>query len=218
MCPSVDRNRCTGHRLDQVREPTLREIDARAFRRGLNGLLDVYVAAMNPPAEQLPGRQTIMHRHATYPGFRAFVIERRRALGSTVVGFVYGFHGAPGQWWHDVVDLELVRRGGREHGATWLSDTFEVAELHVHPAYQGQGLGRRLLTTVCAERTERTVVLSTLDLRPDTPARNLYRSVGFTDLLSGFEFPGGGPPYAVMGAPLPLSRKYESVDDHTPTA
>jgi ribosomal protein S18 acetylase RimI-like enzyme len=87
-----------------------------------------------------------------------------------------------------------------------LSDAYEVAELHVHPTYQGMGLGRKLLTTLCGERPERTVVLSTLDRRPETPAHRLYRSVGFVDLLSSFEFPGGGPPYAVMGAPLPLVR------------
>ncbi|GAB3668842.1 GNAT family N-acetyltransferase [Actinocorallia lasiicapitis] len=192
-----------------MREPNLRQIDVRAFRRHLNGMLDVYIAAMEPPADQLPGRHTIMHKHSTYPGFRAFVVERRRTLGTTIAGFIYGFHGAPGQWWHDVVAGELSRRDGREHAKHWLSDTFEVAELHVHPAFQGQGLGRKLLTTLCAGREERTVVLSTLDLRPDTPARNLYRSEGFTDLLSQYEFPGGGPPYAVMGAPLPLSRERE---------
>ncbi|GAA3216394.1 GNAT family N-acetyltransferase [Actinocorallia longicatena] len=192
-----------------MKEPSLREIDTRVFRRNLNGLLDVYIAAMEPPSDQLPGRQTIMHRHSSYPGFKAYVFERRRALGTTIAGFVYGFHGASGQWWHDVVNGELERRGGREHSDRWLADTFEVAELHVHPGFQGQGLGRRLLTTICSERSEQTVVLSTLDLRPDTPARNLYRSVGFTDLLSGFEFPGGGPPYAVMGAPLPLALKQQ---------
>jgi GNAT superfamily N-acetyltransferase len=193
-----------------VREPSLREIDTRVFRRQLNNLLDVYIAAMEPPADQLPGRQTIMHRHSTYPGFRAFVVERKRPLGTTIGGFIYGFHGAAGQWWHDVVNGELAHRGGREHAETWLGDTFEVAELHVHPAFQGHGLGRKLLTTLCAERKERTVVLSTLDIRQDTPARFLYRSVGFNDLLAGFEFPGGGPPYAVMGAPLPLIRKRET--------
>ena len=37
-----------------------------------------------------------------------------------------------------------------------------------------------------------------------TPARKLYYSLGFADLLTNFLFPGGGPPYAVMGATLPL--------------
>ena len=45
-------------------------------------------------------------------------------------------------------------------------------------------------------------LLSTRDA--DTPARKLYHSLGFTDLLRSYVFPGGGPPYAVMVAPLPL--------------
>ncbi|GAA0954104.1 GNAT family N-acetyltransferase [Actinocorallia libanotica] len=189
-----------------MREPTLREIDVKTFRRMLTPMIEVYIAAMDPPRSQLPGRQSIMQRHANHPGFRAFVVERRRALGSTVVGFIYGFHGAAGQWWHDVVASELYARSGREHSEHWLRDAYEVAELHVHPDYQGRGLGRKLLNVLCADRPESTVVLSTLDRRPETPAHRLYRSVGFADLLSNFEFPGGGPPYAVMGAPLPLVR------------
>jgi hypothetical protein len=46
-------------------------------------------------------------------------------------------------------------------------------------------------------------VLSTRDAQ--TPARKLYFSLGFADLLTDFLFPGGGPPYAVMGAALPLA-------------
>jgi hypothetical protein len=59
-----------------------------------------------------------------------------------------------------------------------------------------------MLLTLTSHRTERTAVLSTRDAL--TPARRLYRSLGFADLLTGFLFPGGGPPYAVMGARLPL--------------
>ncbi|WP_067478231.1 GNAT family N-acetyltransferase [Actinomadura hibisca] len=191
-----------------MREPRLREIDRRAFLRRLRPVLEVYAAAMRPPADQLPGRHTIMDRHASYPGFRALVAERRGPLPGlppAVRGFAYGFHGERGQWWHDVVRGALVQVGGEEHAAGWLDDPFEVAELHVHPDAQGQGLGRALLTGLCAGRTERTVVLSTLHRADDTPARRLYRSVGMVDLLTDFEFPGGGPRYAVMGGRLPLA-------------
>ena len=75
--------------------------------------------------------------------------------------------------------------------------------MHVDPAYQARGIGRRMLLELTRERPERTALLSTRDAL--TPARRLYRSLGFTDLLTDFVFPGGGPPYAVMGAVLPLA-------------
>jgi GNAT superfamily N-acetyltransferase len=203
--------------LGPMRQPNLREVDQRAFRKRLGSLLDVYTAAMNPPADQLPGRHTIMERHSAYPAFRAVVFEwrhgpapfvlgaGRRPVPAKVAGFAYGFRGVPGQWWHDVVHEALADAGGKPHADNWLADVFEVAELHVHPSCQGRGLGRRLLEALCEGRTERTVVLSTLD-RPDSPARHLYSSVGMTDLLRYFQFPGGGQAYAIMGAPLPLDR------------
>jgi ribosomal protein S18 acetylase RimI-like enzyme len=87
-------------------------------------------------------------------------------------------------------------------GVAWLDDSFEVAELHVRPPYQGMGIGRELLLRLTSGRPERTAVLSTADA--ESRARRLYRGVGFTDLLTGFRFSGGEPPYAVMGARLPL--------------
>ena len=45
-------------------------------------------------------------------------------------------------------------------------------------------------------------MLSTQDA--DSPARRLYRRLGFADLLTGYCFPGTPVPYAVMGATLPL--------------
>jgi len=86
---------------------------------------------------------------------------------------------------------------------TWLDNSFEIAELHVMPSCQGRGIGRSLLLSLTADRPERTAVLSTADA--PTRARRLYRGVGFTDLLTDFRFSGGEPPYAVMGAILPLS-------------
>ena len=65
-----------------------------------------------------------------------------------------------------------------------------------------RGIGRSLLLGLTAGRHEHTAALSTQD--DNSPARRLYHSVGFADLLTGFSFPGGGPPYTVMGAVLPL--------------
>jgi len=70
-------------------------------------------------------------------------------------------------------------------------------------AAERRGVGAGVLLQLTAGRPERTALLSTRDA--DSPARRLYRGTGFTDLLTGFAFfPGGEPPYAVMGAELPL--------------
>ncbi|MFI6596847.1 GNAT family N-acetyltransferase [Nonomuraea sp. NPDC050536] len=118
------------------------------------------------------------------------------------MGFAYGFHGAHGQWWHDVVFRALDAQNGRNVAEAWLGDAFELAEIHVHPDYQGKGVGRAMIRTLCAGRRERSGVLSTHD-RP-TAARHLYRTLGFQDLLSRFVFPGGHEDYAIVGRPLPL--------------
>ena len=118
-----------------------------------------------------------------------------------MAGFIYGFTGRPGQWWHDTVATALASLDPSAATA-WLADSFEVAELHVLPAYQGRGIGRRLLLDLTGGRPERTALLSTQDA--ESPARQLYRSAGFADLLAGFYFSGGDSPYAVMGATLPL--------------
>ena len=176
------------------------ELSPAEFTARLDQLIAVYAAAMRPPAELLAGRRATMAGHAANPGFRA--LAATDGTGETV-GFGYGFRGAAGQWWHDTVRRALVASRGDAAAAAWLGDSFEVAELHVAPDYQGAGIGADVLLRLTSARPERTALLSTRDA--DTPARRLYRGTGFTDLLTAFHFfPGGEPPYAVMGAELPL--------------
>jgi ribosomal protein S18 acetylase RimI-like enzyme len=188
---------------------TYRELGPKEFRGAIRSLVGVYAAAMNPPDRTLSGREAIMERHAASPGFRGLT-----ALASgRLAGFIYGFHGETGQWWHDMVATALVTRSGmaipaadyadQDARGTWLDDSFEIAELHVLPLWQGRGIGRSLLLSLTSGRPERTAVLSTADA--PTRARRLYRGVGFTDLLTDFRFSGSEPPYAVMGATLPLA-------------
>ena len=176
------------------------ELGPREFRAAIGDLVAVYAAAMNPPERLIGGREAIMDRHAASPGFRCLTAVD----DGVVAGFCYGFHGESGQWWHDMVATALASRSGAEcpEVVAWLEDSFEIAELHVLPPYQGAGIGRSLLLSVTDDRDERTAVLSTADA--ETRARRLYRGVGFTDLLTGFRFSGAEPPYAVMGALLPL--------------
>jgi ribosomal protein S18 acetylase RimI-like enzyme len=179
---------------------TITELDHRAFLANIDEQLAIYGEAMAAPADELPGRRTIMERHAGYAGLRALAAIDEAS--GTIVGLAYGFRGLPGQWWHDVVMSAIAARSGRAAARDWLENAMEIAEVHVRPAYQARGIGRRLVLALTASRPERTALLSTRDAA--TPARRLYRSLGFTDLLTDFLFPGGGVPYAVMGAPLPL--------------
>jgi ribosomal protein S18 acetylase RimI-like enzyme len=188
---------------------TYRELGPREFRAVIRSLVGVYAAAMNPPDRTLSGRQAIMDRHAASPGFRGLSAH----VDGRLAGFTYGFHGESGQWWHDMVAAALATRSGAgisaaeyvgdDTPAAWLDDSFEVAELHVMPPWQGNGIGRSLLLSLSSGRPERTAVLSTADA--PTRARRLYRGLGFTDLLTDFRFSGSEPPYAVMGALLPLA-------------
>ena len=184
---------------------TYRELGPEQFRAAIRELVTVYAAAMNPPERTLSGREAIMERHAASPRFRGLVA----LADGRLAGFSYGFHGENGQWWHDMVAAALATRSRVHSGPgcgtprQWLDDSFEMAELHVMPDWQGRGIGRSLLLALTADRTERTAVLSTADA--PTRARRLYRGVGFTDLLTDFRFSGSEPPYAVMGATLPLA-------------
>lgn len=172
----------------------VQEVGPRRFRRQVAAVARVYAVAMDRPAD-VPSRMTVFSEHASRAGFRAcFALE-----GSRVVGFGYGYLTAPGQWWHDVVAGALAP-SVRD---SWLSGAFELAELHVLPDFQGGGLGRALLTCVLAEAAAPRALLSTMDR--DTPARHLYRSVGFVDLRTGFRFPGGAEDFCIMGARLPLA-------------
>jgi len=183
------------------RAVSVSELSPGEFAARLDHMIAVYAAAMRPPAEMLPGRRSIMAGHAAHPGFRAFLATEDGS--GKPAGFSYGFHGAPGQWWHDTVARALAAAQGTATATAWLGDSFEVAELHVVPAHQGRGVGAGLLFRLTSDRPERTALLSTRDA--DSPARRLYRGAGFTDLLTGFAFfPGSEPPYAVMGAELPL--------------
>lgn len=192
----------------------LSELRPDDFLDQLDVLLAIYADAMDADMAVLPGRKELMRRHVDYPAFRALQVQARvaeipdqagqrpAAAAWPVVGFAYGFGGRPGQWWYDAVWSALRRSMTAAQAATWLSDCLEVAEVHVRMEHQRAGLGTGMLMTLTHGRTERTAVLSTPDR--DTTARRLYRRLGFTDLLTGYSFPGGSPPYAVMGAVLPL--------------
>ena len=172
---------------------TVSSIDAETFADAIVVAAQIYGEAMQRPPELVVQRREIMTSHVHRSGF---VASLAHDANGCIVGFGYGYHGRPGDWWHDVVARAVGRRDARE----WLSDSFELAELHVRPSHHGRGIGRRVLDCVLGAAEGTTAVLSTHDR--DSPARRLYRSVGFVDLLTGFVFPGSTEVYVVMGKRL----------------
>jgi ribosomal protein S18 acetylase RimI-like enzyme len=170
-------------------------VDGARMRELAGPAASVYGAAMRRTPEVVVQRREIIVSHTTYPGFLCTGAFDDAATDE-LIGFGYGYLGATGQWWHDTVARAL----GRDAARRWLRDGFELAELHVRPEHQGGGIGRRLLADVLERTPARHAVLSTPDT--ESPARLLYRSVGFEDLLCGFFFPGSSECYAIMGVDL----------------
>jgi ribosomal protein S18 acetylase RimI-like enzyme len=87
-----------------------------------------------------------------------------------------------------------------EGAGEWLEGQFAVVWIAVVPQWRGRGLGRQLLERLLAGAGTERAWLVNHDL--DTPARALYRSLGFREL-------GRGPlgwhdaERVVLGADLP---------------
>lgn len=149
------------------------------------------------PDEVIIRRQIVL-RHLASPGSRALAAHTD---DGAMVGFVYGQPNDRAHWWSSVVQ-PYVREAGND---AWLDDSFVITELHVLPGFQGRGIGRRLITAITDTASEPRSILSAID--GETPARRLYRSLGYRDLARPVHFPSAPRPYAVMGAPLPLPRR-----------
>jgi ribosomal protein S18 acetylase RimI-like enzyme len=160
------------------------------------GAIAVYAEAFSRPPYSDPDRgseirQRIRETHSLRPGFRLLVACAGR---ERVVGMAYGYHGSNGQWWHDTV----VRALDPLVAAEWLGDSYELVEIAVHPAMQGNGIGAALIGDLLAPCREATCVLST---RTDSDAHRLYRRLGFEELIE-MAFTTGGYPFYVMGKKL----------------
>lgn len=165
------------------------------LRRRIEDALAVFEAAMGYAQHTGEARKGYVVVHSRRAGFRAVA-----ALDDddSLVGFGYGYTGAPGQWWHDEV-CDGLDRALVQH---WLTDSFELCELHVRPDNQNHGTGRALLTTLLAGIPHRRVILST----PEgvTLAWHLYRRMGFVDVRRDHMFTGDARGFAVLGRDLPL--------------
>jgi ribosomal protein S18 acetylase RimI-like enzyme len=160
--------------------------------------LGVQAVAFGLGPDEVAIRRQIVLRHLALPGARAWAAHTAQGR---MVGFVYGLPNDRSQWWSSVVQPYLREQGND----AWLDDSFVITELHVLPAFQNRGIGRRLITAITDTAEQPRSILSAID--GDSPARHLYRSLGYRDLARPVHFPSATRPYAVMGAPLPLLRK-----------
>lgn len=163
----------------------------------IDDALAVQALAFGLSDEEIAVRRHIVLRHLGCAG--------ARALGATapdgrLLGFVYGMPNDRAHWWSTVVEPYL-RSAALDH---WLDNSFTITELHVHPAHQHRGIGRTLITRITDDAREPRSILSAIDT--ESPARRLYRSLGYQDLARRVLFPSAPTPYAVMGARLPLMR------------
>ena len=158
--------------------------------------VDLYLQAMNYDSSIRDSRIKAWRSDSQEHNFQAFCAhDDQHALGIT-----YGFSGRPHQWW----DKE-VRRGLREHGGanfeqlTILADYFSVAEIHVSPKLQGQGIGTQLLRAILEHAPAPYALLSTPEVaNEDNHAFHLYHAFEFRDLLRNFYFRGDDRPFAVL--------------------
>lgn len=160
------------------------------------GAIAVYGDAFAEPPYSDPDRgkeirTRLLEVHGLRKGFRSFAAVSDKA---EIIGMIYGYHGGPGQWWHDTVLKKLPFEAGR----SWLSNCYEVVEVAVAPHWQGKGVGRALIRTLLEGRDEDTCVLST---RTDSRAHELYERLGFEEIAT-VSFATTGPPFYIMGKRL----------------
>jgi ribosomal protein S18 acetylase RimI-like enzyme len=139
-----------------------------------------------------------LSRHAVYGGFRAFGAFKS---DGQLVGFSYGYTSVPGRWWRETIALPLTL----EQRAHWLTDAFELAELHVHPSAQGVKLGSQLHDLLVHGLPHHTALLSVM--HSSERARHLYQSRGWQTLVDELRFSTEPrTPFSLMGLTLPSGR------------
>jgi len=188
---------------------TVGRVPAAKLLARLEEALALYVAAMKLPPGAAAIKRAQVPGHLRDPSARAVLATTNAATNAAeLAGFGYGVAGRAGDFWWDRVlaGLMVTASPGSASAATarrWLDRSFEICELHVRPDCQRQGLGRAILVELLAEAPYDTALLSTEDV--DSPARRLYRSLGFVDVLRQFVFAGDPRRFAILGVTLPLT-------------
>ncbi|MGQ0838658.1 GNAT family N-acetyltransferase [Actinokineospora sp.] len=176
------------------------DLTADELRPRLREALELYVTAMRYPKGTAEQRAPMWLAHMLRSGWRCVAATDD---DNRMVGVAYGYHGAPGQWWHEQVRRGVTELNGPASAEAWLGDYFELTELHVHPDSQGRGTGEELVRRLVSGTDSPRVLLST----PEGPSRawRLYRRLEFADVLRHYQFAGDPRPFGVLGRELPLA-------------
>jgi GNAT superfamily N-acetyltransferase len=160
----------------------------------LDEVHEVYALAQQGHYDEGRGRawrDEHLPRHAMRPDFQFLVAARRD--GGGLAGFAYGYTGDYGQWWTDRIATVLTD----DDRATWLDQPhFEVAELHVRPDAQRQGVGTQLFTALLDRQPHDRALLTTH--AQDRPGLPFYTKLGWRR-LGELRFEARAPQMIVMG-------------------
>lgn len=176
------------------REPreAVRELSPQEFRSHFPAAFAIFAAAMGYPESYIEPRIRLAESQLGFEAFTAFGAFRR----SRLVGFAYGYRLSRGQWWTDEVARALALPGA-DSSRDWLAHSFELCEIHVAPAVQSRGLGRRLLRGITAAQPCPVMLLSTPT--GPTKAMRFYRAEGYSTLASRFRFTGDRRDFEILG-------------------
>ncbi len=173
--------------MDGVRVAAIRALTAAEALARRDDIAEIWPEASRDRLDE------ILPRHAARAGFRFFAAEEHDLM----VGFSYGYLGAPGQWWHDLVSAAMTDEQRRH----WLAPGhFEFVELHVRPEFRRRGIGGTLHDALLDGLGSRTAVLSTqVD---NDAALALYRGRGWQIVVPELRFAAGGTSYSILGLEL----------------
>lgn len=184
------------------------KLDKSTFHSWLMPSLNTFIAAMNYPPESINYFFPNWLRQMNNPNWKGIAAVTKETTNSSpidsfpIVGISFGFDGNSSQWWHQ----QLSKLSNSNQSLMkFLDDYFSLAELHVHPNYQGKGIGTSLLKLILKNVTPTNVLLSTPEVKNETSrAWSLYRKMGFNDLVRNFVFPDDERLFAILGRKLPL--------------
>jgi GNAT superfamily N-acetyltransferase len=183
-------------------EPAIRRVDGSdVLGRLRRDVLDVHSRAHRRSSRSPRQREFVNRTLPRHTARDAFAFWGAFDESERLRGFAYGYTGAAGQWWHDVVSAALDEPARR----LWLgAPCFELCELAVHPRLQGRGLGGVLHDALLAERTEGRALLTAR--ADDERVHRFYSSRGWSIVLPKLSFGPGYPPYSLFGRRLPPGR------------